>query len=112
MAGIAAKPVLDAEFGEGLRQDALAAAARDLAGRKRMARDHGRRLAQHGRDPLRCQLAAIERAEIGELAFCSGCTDAMTEIVLAAGIELDVGRQLIAEFVEEAEQAAEMIVMA
>ena len=31
--------------------------------------DHGRRFAQHGRYLLRGELAAIERAEIGELAL-------------------------------------------
>ena len=86
--------------------------ALDLAGGESMAGDHGRRLAQHGRDLLRRQLPAIQRAEIGELALGRRGVDAVTEIVLAAGIELDVGRQLVAEFVEEADQAAEMIVVA
>ena len=112
MAGVAAEPVLDAELDPGLRQDALAAAARDLAGGERVSGDHGRRFAQHGRDLLRRELAAVEGAEIGELALGRRRTDPVAEIVLAAGIELDVGRQLVAEFVEEAEQAAEMIVMA
>ena len=103
VADIAAEPVLHAEFDPGLRQDAFAAAARDLAGGEGMARDHGRGFAQHRRNLLRRKLAAIERAEIGELALGRRRADAVTEIVLAAGVELEVGRQLVAEFVEEAD---------
>src|SRR6478752_140130 len=108
---IAAEPVLHAEFDPGLRQDAFAAAARDLAGGESMARDHGRGFAQHGRNLLRRKLTAIQRAEIRELALGRRGADAVTEIVLAAGIELEVGRQLVPEFVEEADETAEMIVV-
>ncbi len=73
--------------------------------------DHGRRLAQHRGDALRGELAAVQRAEIGELALGRRRVDAVAEIVLAAGIELDVGGQLVAELVEEAVEAAEMVVV-
>src|SRR5262249_35696064 len=112
VAGIAAEAILDAELDPGLRQDAFAAAARDLAGGEGVARDHGRRFAQHRRHLLRGELAAVERAEIGELALRGRRVNAMTEIVLAAGVEFDIGWKLVAEFIEEAEQAAEMIVVA
>ena len=54
--------------------------------------------------------AAVERAEVGERA--RGALPALAEIILAAGIEFDVGRKHGAVLVEEAQQAAEMVEMA
>ena len=81
------------------------AAALDLAGGEGVTRDHGRRFAQHVVTFLRGELAAVKHAEIGELALVGVAADAMAEIVLAAGVEFDVGRQLVAEFFEEADAA-------
>ena len=53
-----------------------------------MAGDHGRMLAQDGRDLLSRQSEPIERAKVGQLARRPNQT--MAEIVLAAGVELHV----------------------
>ena len=82
--------------------------ALDLAGGESMAGDHGGISAQHGLDLARRELAPIERTEIGELAWVAPVY-AMTEIVLAAGVEREVGGQDAAVFVEEPDQTAEMI---
>lgn len=112
VAGVAAEPVLDAAFDEGIVQDALDRPALDLAGGEGVAGDDGRRLAQNRRDLLCDEVAPVELAEIGELALHRTRADAMAEIVLAAGIELEVGRERSAVPGEEAVQPAIMVVMA
>ena len=53
--------------------------------------------------------APVERAEFAELSRRRRRADAMAEIVLAAGIELHVGRKHAAIFVEKADQAAVVV---
>ena len=61
--------------------------------------DHGRVLAQDGRDLVSRQRAPIERAKVGQLA---GRPDqAMAEIILPASVELHVRRQCVTVLVEE-----------
>ena len=108
VAVVAAEPVLHGVIDEAVGQDALHAVARlILPVVKAWSGDHRRRLAQHRRDLLRGDLAAVERAEFAELPRRRRAADAMAEIVLAAGIELEVGRQHVAILVEEADQAAD-----
>ena len=91
--------------------------ARDLASRERMS-DHDRIFRQHGLDIALRQLAPVERAPLAELALCSSLPTLRTrdlmagaEVVLTTGIESNVCRQIIAEFVEEPQQTAEMIIV-
>src|SRR5215204_1826035 len=112
VARVAAEPVLLRELDDCVRQDALDARALDLARCEGVARDDRRGLAEHGRDLLRRKFAPVEHAEIGELARCAPALIAMAEIVLAAGVELDVGRERRAVFLEEADEPAKMVVMA
>src|SRR3954463_15629281 len=84
VAVIAACGLLRGIIHEAVRQNALHAIARDLAGGEGVALDHGRRLAQHDRYLLRHDLPTIERSELAELS-CRRCrADAMAEIILAA----------------------------
>ena len=92
-------------------QDLLDAVALDFSGRESVAFDHGRGLAQHGLHLLCGDLLAVEDAELTVLPG-RGAADTMTEIILAAGIELHVGGQHAAILVEKSDQAAVMIDMA
>ena len=92
--GVAAEAVRRlAELLERIGQDLFVGFALDLAGRESVADDDRRALAQHDADVARRQRAPVEIAEVAELAGRAGRLHAMAEIVLAAGIELDVGRQ-------------------
>src|SRR5260370_42585336 len=99
MARVAAEPVPFLEFDERVGKHLFDAGTLDLAGGEGVALDDGRCLAQHGRDPPRRQLPAVERAEIGELAAADR-RNALPEIILPAGGELEVGRRLVAVLVE------------
>ena len=109
VAVVAGGAILLGVIDKAVRQDALHAAARDLAGREGVVLDHGRRLAQHHRDLVRDDRATIERAEFAVLPLRRRRADAMAEIVLAACVELYVGRKHAAIFVEEADQAAVVV---
>ena len=75
-----------------------------------MVGDNRRVFRQNDRDLVRNQLAAIERAKFGK---CAGrAAIALAEIVLAAGIELHIGGQHAAVFLQEADEAAVMIEVA
>ena len=111
MAVVAARALPRGVVDEAVRQHALDAVALDLAGREGVVRDHGRRLAQHRRHLVRVDLAALECAVLTQLPR-RAAAEAMAEIVLAAGIELQVGRQHAAILAQEADQAAVMIDMA
>jgi hypothetical protein len=111
VARVAAEPYLLSEFNQGVGEDALHARALDLARRERMAGDDGRGLAEHGRDPLRGELAAIEYAEISELTRCAAALVAMAEIVLSASVELDIRRERGAVLLEKAREPPEVVVV-
>ena len=66
-------------------------------------------LSQNDRNLVRDKLAAIEHAKFNKSAGCAVVTFA--EIVLAAGIELDVGGQHVAILVQEADKTTVVIEM-
>ena len=74
-----------------------------------MVRDHGRRLAQHDRHVLRGDLASVEDAVLCELPRRGRRANAVAEIVLAARIELDIGRKDVAVFLQEADEATVVV---
>ena len=91
VAGVAAEPVLHGEFDPLFGSTFSMLRALDLAGGEGMTDDRRRILRQHGLDVARRQLAPVERAELGKLSWRAAV--AMAEIVLAAGVEREVGRQ-------------------
>ena len=110
MAHVAAEAVLHGELDHGVWQDLLDAAAFDLAGRKCLFLDHRRRLGENQLDPMGGDCAAIKHAAISERARRRACVP-LAEIVLAAAIEREFRRQRVAFFIEEADEAAPMIVV-
>src|SRR6516225_10804314 len=103
LGSVAAEAVLDPILHNGVGQDLFDAGALDLPGGEGVAGDHGRMLAQDGRDLLSRQSEPIERAKVGQLARRPNQT--MAEIVLAAGVELHVRWQRATILVEESHQA-------
>jgi hypothetical protein len=83
----------------------------DLAGRECLAADHNRRFTQHDLDILPGEIAPVEHAEIAELALRAGADIALAEIVLAAGVHGQIGRQVLAVLLEKTEQPAPMVEM-
>jgi hypothetical protein len=67
--------------------------ARNRAGRKSVAFDDHGILRQHGLDVQRLEFAAIKRVEISEAAV-GPAREAVTEIVLTAGIEAQLPAHL------------------
>src|SRR6266480_4775733 len=111
MAHIAAKTILHGELDHRVWQHLLDAAAFDLAGGKGLTLDHGRSLGEKQFDPMRGNFTAIEHAAIAERAG-HGAPVSTTKIVLTAAIKREVWRQQVALFVEEADEAAPVIVVA
>src|SRR5262249_39534330 len=77
-----------------------------------MATNNRRAFAQYDRDFARLERAPVQIAEIAEGARRAGRQDAVAEVVLAASIELYVGGQRVAIFVEERDEPAVVIEVA
>src|SRR5262245_21160565 len=105
---VRAAGALPAVVDETVGQHPLDTVAFDLAGRKGVARDYGRRLAQHRRHLVRVDLASNQRAILAQLSR-RGPAEPMAEIVFTAGIQLEVGRKYAPVLAQEADQAAVMV---
>src|SRR5262245_48544309 len=86
---VAAGALLACVVDEAIGEHALHAVALDLAGRKDVIGDQRRRFTQHRRHLMRLDLATRERAVLAQLPD-RGSAQPMTEIILAAGIELKI----------------------
>src|SRR5689334_4080113 len=111
MARIAPGAVLLLEFDERVRQHLLDAVALDLACGEGVTANHDRRLAQHELDVPLGDVAAVEHSGVREVAHGAHPDIALAEIVLAAGVDCQLGRHVLAVTIEETEQPAQMVEM-
>ena len=109
---VAAEAVPGRVLDQRVRQHALERGALDGPGRERLAGDDGRRRAHHHPHLERGELAAVEDAEVRQVARLRPGAEAAAEGVLAADVEREIGGQAIAVLLQERQQAAEVVVMA
>src|SRR6266571_4789725 len=95
----------------GIRQHALEAAPRDAPRSERMTHDHRRLLAINDLDLKGFKIAPVEYAPVAEVPRRPARGLAVAEIVLAADVESEIGRQLVAVLLQEADDPAEMVVV-
>ncbi len=112
MRGIAAEAVCRfSELLGRIGQDFFIRLPFNLSRGEGMASDHCRVLAQHDAYIACRERAAVEIAEVAELARSASRLHAMAEIIFATCIKLDVSREYAAVFIKESDQSTVMIEM-